>query len=66
MNKIVNLLGTRENQRGCELLHYNFSSRNKNRQSNLLTLAVSCEKRSCLIRNKKEKQHKTKKRLRNG
>ena len=35
------------------LLSYNFSSRNKtNKQNNLLTIAVSCEK-SCLIRRKK-------------
>ena len=43
---------------------YNFSSRNKTniqtkKQSNLLTLTVSCEKRSCLIRSKKKK-NKTK------
>ena len=35
-------------------MKYNFSSRNKtNKQGNLLTLTVSCEK-SCLIRRKKK------------
>ena len=56
MNKIVNLLGTGEKKQGCRLLPYNFSSRNKtNKQSNPLTLTVSCEKRSYLIRSKKKK-----------
>ena len=62
MNKIVNLLETGEKQWGCELLPYNFTSRNKTKQSNLLTLTVSCEKRtSCLISSKKRSQNKTKK-----
>ena len=38
------------------LLPNNFSARNKtNKQNNLLTLTVSCEK-SCLIRRKKSKK----------
>ena len=47
-----------------KVLPYNFSSRNKtkqtNKQSDLLTLTVSCEKSSCLIRSKKEKKTKPK------
>ena len=36
------------------IITYNFSSRNKtNKQNNLLTLIVSCEK-GCLIRRKKK------------
>ena len=50
MKKIVNLWS-------CGLLPHNFSSRNKtNKQNKLLTLAISCEKRRCLIRSKKEKK----------
>ena len=55
MNKIVNFLGIREKQCGCDFLPYDISSRNKtnkqaNNQSNLLSLTVSCEKSGCLIR----------------
>ena len=50
-----------ENRRkviSCGLLPYNFSSRNKtNKQNNLLTLTVSCEK-SCLTRRKKTVKNK--------
>ena len=66
MNKIINILETWEKQWDCVLLSYNFSSRNKiNKQkkikeSNLLTLTVSCEKKGCLIISKK-KQNKTNK-----
>ena len=67
MNKIVNLLETGEKQWGCELLPYNFTSRNKTKQSNLLTLTVSCEKRrSCLISSKKRSQNKTKNKNKKG
>ena len=57
MKKIVKVLETEGEQSDCELLCYNFRPRNKsnkqkNKQSNLLTLIVSCEKRSCLIRRK--------------
>lgn len=34
-------------------------TRQTNTQSNLLIITVSCEKKSCLIRNKKKKQNKT-------
>ena len=65
MKKTVHVLGTEEiqNRRGCGLLTYNFSSRNKtnkqakkptNKQSNLLNLTASCEKRNCLISSKKK------------
>ena len=37
MNKIVNLLGTGEKQRGCELLPY-FSLRNKSKRTKQLTI----------------------------
>ena len=55
MNEVLSLLGTEEKQRCCQLSPYNFSSRNKtnkqtNKQSNLLSLTVSFDKRSCLNR----------------
>ena len=52
------------------VLPYNFSSRNKTKQTNkqtskqqsdLLTLTVSCEESSCLIRSKKEKKKQNRK-----
>ena len=47
-------MGTGEKEWSCELLPYNFSSRNKtNKQNNLLTLTVSGEK-SYLTRRKKK------------
>ena len=48
-------------------LQFQFKKQNKqtnkqtNKQSNLLTLTVSCEKRSCLIRSKKKKQNQKQK-----
>ena len=62
-------MGTGEKQWDCKFLPYDCSSRNKtdkqsnqqiNKQRSLLTLTVSREKRSCLIRSKKKKQNKTK------
>ena len=60
MVKIISLLGTGEKKWSCGLLPFKFSSRNKtnkqtNKQNNLLTLTVSCEKSSCSIRSKKKK-----------
>ena len=57
MKKIVNLLGKAEKQWSYGLLPYNFSSRNKtkqtDKQNNLPILTVLCEK-SCLIRREKK------------
>ena len=63
MKRIINILGTREKWWGSELLPYNFNSRNEtnqqtNKRNSLLTLNVSCEERSCLIKTKKKKQNK--------
>ena len=73
MNKIVSILGNGEKQWSCEFSPYNLSSKTKqnkkmkktDKQSNLLSLTVSCEKRSCLSEVKttqnKAKQHQQQK-----
>ena len=59
MNKIVNLMGAEEMQWSCELLSYNLSLRKQtNKQSNILTLTASCDRRSCLIQSKMKKEKK--------
>ena len=59
MNKIVNLMGAGEMQWSCELLSYNLSLRKQtNKQSNILTLTASCDRRSCLIKGKMKKEKK--------
>ena len=63
-------MGTGEKQWGCEFLTYDFSSKNKtnkkaNKQSTLLTLTVSFEKRSCLIRSETKKTQQKKKKKKN-
>lgn len=64
MNKIVNLMGAGEMQWSCELLSYNLNLRKQtnkketNKQSNILTLTASCDRRSCLIKSKMKKEKK--------
>ena len=50
MKKIVNFLGTGENKAKR-------NNKQTNKQSSLLTLTVSYEKRSRVIRSKKKKKH---------
>ena len=68
MNKILNLLGIEKITRlSIITLQFQLKKENKqtnkqaNKQSNPLTLTVSCEKRSCLIRSKKKKVKPNKK-----
>ena len=53
MNKIVNLLGTGEKQWCCELLQYNFSSRNKT--NNKDTKISRCENNNSYSNNNHNK-----------
>ena len=68
MNKILNLLGIEKITRlSIITLQFQLKKENKqtnkqtSKQSNPLTLTVSCEKRSCLIRSKKKKVKPNKK-----
>ena len=71
MNKILNLLGIEKITR-LSIITLQFqlkkekqtnkqTNKQANKQSNPLTLTVSCEKRSCLIRSKKKKVKPNKK-----
>ena len=66
MNKIVNLEKKRKAMKlSIFILQFQVkkqkqTNKQPTKQINLLTLTVSCEKRSCLIRSKKKKQNKTK------